>query len=73
MYDAHISQVKEHLYRGLAIMDLAAHVEELGALWRRDSLAYAMRLVFKEWQQAHALLNELEEELQGHANHRGRD
>jgi hypothetical protein len=55
--------VKEHLYNGLAIIDLAGHVEDPGALWRRDSLAYAMSLVFREWQAAEALLSRLEDEL----------
>jgi hypothetical protein len=61
----HLDQVKEHLYTGLAIIDLAGHVEDLGALWRRDSVAYAMRLVFKEWQAADALLSRLGDELPG--------
>jgi hypothetical protein len=61
----YLNQVKEHLYNGLAIIDLAGHVEDPGTLWRRDSLAYAMHLVFREWQAAHALLSRLEDELPG--------
>ena len=60
-----LDQVKEHLYKGLAIIDVAGHVDDPGTLWRRDSLAYAMRRVFKEWQAAHALLSRLEDERPG--------
>jgi hypothetical protein len=62
--DDRIHQIKEHLYVGLAMMDLVGHVEELHALWRRDSVAYAMRLAFQEWQAADDLLSSLEEDLQ---------
>ena len=64
MRDDRIDQIKEHLYSGLAIMDLVGHIEELDALWRRDSVAYAMRLAFQEWKAADALLSSLGEELQ---------
>jgi hypothetical protein len=60
--DDRIDQIKEHLYSGLAMMDLVGHIEELDALWRRDSVAYAMRLAFQEWKAADALLSSLEEE-----------
>jgi hypothetical protein len=56
-----IHQIKEHLYSGLAIMDLVGHIEDLDALWRRDSVAYAMRLAFREWKAADDLLSGLEE------------
>jgi hypothetical protein len=59
-----IHRIKEHLYTGLAIMDLVAHIEELDALWRRDSVAYAMRLAFQEWKAADDLLCDMEENLQ---------
>lgn len=62
MRDDRIDQIKEHLYSGLAVMDLVGHVEALDALWRRDSVAYAMRLAFKEWKAADDLLSRLEEE-----------
>jgi hypothetical protein len=58
-----IHQIKEHLYSGLAIMDLAGHIEDLAALWRRDSVAYAVRLAFQEWKAADDLLSGLEELL----------
>jgi hypothetical protein len=32
MRDHRIHQIKEHLYRGLAIMDVVGHIEELYAL-----------------------------------------
>jgi hypothetical protein len=38
----------------------------LGALWRRDSVAYAMRLAFQEWKAADDLLSAMEEGLQDH-------
>jgi hypothetical protein len=63
--DPRIHQIKEHLYSGLAIMDLVGHTEELHELWRRDSVVYAMRLAFHEWQAADDLLNGLEEDLHG--------
>jgi hypothetical protein len=62
MHDDRLDQLKEHLYNGLAIIDVVGHIEDPGTLWRRDSLAYAMRLVFKEWQAVDALLSRLEEE-----------
>jgi hypothetical protein len=65
MGDHRIHQMREHLYGGLAIMDLVGHIEELDALWRRDSVAYAMRLAFQEWKAADDLLSGLEEDLQG--------
>jgi hypothetical protein len=65
MRDPRIAQIQEHLYRGLAIMDLVGHTDELHALWRRDSVAYAMQLAFHEWQAADALLSGLEEDLHG--------
>jgi hypothetical protein len=61
MCDDRFTQMKEHLYNGLAIIDLVGHVEDPGALWRRDSLAYAMRLVLREWQAVDELLSRLEE------------
>jgi hypothetical protein len=63
--DPRIHQIQEHLYSGLAIMDLVGHTEALHALWRRDSVAYAMQLAFHEWQAADALLSGLEEDLHG--------
>jgi hypothetical protein len=65
MRDPRICQIQEHLYRGLAIMDLVGHTDELHALWRRDSVAYAMRLAFHEWQAADDLLSGLEEDQYG--------
>jgi hypothetical protein len=65
MRDPRMHQIQEHLYNGLAILDLVGHLEELHALWRRDSVAYAMRLAFHEWQAADALLSELAADLQG--------
>jgi hypothetical protein len=64
MADHCIHQIKEHLYTGLALMDLVGHIEELGALWQCDSVAYAMRLAFQEWEAADHLLSDLEEDLQ---------
>jgi hypothetical protein len=43
-----LTKIQEHLYNGLALMDLVAHIDELHALWRRDSMAYAMRLALRE-------------------------
>ena len=63
--DPRIHQIKEHLYSGLAIIDLVGHTEELNALWRRDSVAYALRLAFREWKAADDLLSGLEEDLPG--------
>ena len=65
MRDPRIHQIQEHLYNGLAIMDLVGHIEELSALWRRDSVAYAMRLAFREWKAADDLLSEVAEDLHG--------
>jgi hypothetical protein len=61
--DPRIHQIKDHLYNGLALMDLVGHIDELHTLWRRDSVAYAMRLAFREWQAADALLSDLAEDL----------
>ena len=65
MRDPRIDQIQEHLYHGLALMDLVAHIDELHALWRRDSVSYAMRLAFREWQAADALLGDVAEDLHG--------
>ena len=65
MSDPRIDRVKDHLYNGLAIMDLVGHIDELHTLWRRASVADAMRLAFREWQAADGLLSELAEELPG--------
>jgi hypothetical protein len=65
MRDPRIHHIQEHLYSGLAIIDLVGHTEELHALWRRDSVAYAMRLAFHEWQAADDLLSGLEEDRHG--------
>jgi hypothetical protein len=48
MRDPRMHQIQEHLYRGLAMTDLVRHTDALHALWRRDSLAYAMQLTFHE-------------------------
>jgi hypothetical protein len=63
--DPRIHQIKEHLYNGLAIMDLVGHIEALHTLWRRDSVAYAMRLAFREWKAADDLLSDVAEDLHG--------
>jgi hypothetical protein len=63
--DPRIDQIQDHLYNGLAIMDLVGHIDELHTLWRRDSVAYAMRLAFREWQAADALLSDLAEDRHG--------
>jgi hypothetical protein len=65
MRDPRIHHIQEHLYSGLAIIDLVGHTEELHALWRRDSMAYVMRLAFHEWQAADDLLSGLEEDRHG--------
>lgn len=65
MNEYRIHQIKEHLDRGLALMDVVGHIEDLNALWRLDSVAYAMRLAWHEWKAAHDLLSDLEEDLQG--------
>lgn len=65
MRDPRIHEIQDHLYNGLAIMDLVGHIEALNALWRRDSVTYAMRLAFREWKAADDLLSELAEELHG--------
>jgi hypothetical protein len=52
-------QLREHLDNVLALIDVAGHVEDPGALWRRDSLAYVVRLAFKECQAVDALLGRL--------------
>jgi hypothetical protein len=62
--DDRIHQIKEHLYVGLAVMDVVGYIEELNALWRRDSVAYVMRLAFREWKAANDLLSSLQEDLQ---------
>jgi hypothetical protein len=63
--DPRIDQIQEHLYNGLAMMDLVGHTEVLHALWRRDSVAYAMQLAFHEWKTADALLSDVAEERHG--------
>jgi hypothetical protein len=63
--DPRIPRIQEHLYNGLALMDLVGHIDELHTLWRRDSVAYAMRLACREWQAADALLSDLAEDLHG--------
>jgi hypothetical protein len=62
--DDRIHQIKKHLSVGLAIMDVVGHVEDLSALWHRDSVAYAMHLAFQEWKAADDLLSCLAEDLQ---------
>jgi hypothetical protein len=47
MRDPRIRQIQEHLSSSLAMMDLVGHTDELYALWRRDSVAYALRLAFQ--------------------------
>jgi hypothetical protein len=69
MYDTHIDQVKDHLDMGLAIIDVVAHVEDLGKLWRHDSIAFAMELAFKEWEQAQALLSKFQEHILAQTQH----
>jgi hypothetical protein len=64
-----IHQMKEHLYTGLAIMDVVGHVEDLNALWRRDSIAYVMGLAFQEWRAADDLLRSIEEDLRESSCH----
>jgi len=64
MKDKRIHQIREHLYAGLAIMDMVGHVEDPRALWRGDSVAYAMELAFQEWKAAEYLLDCLDEDLQ---------
>jgi hypothetical protein len=64
MKDKRIHQIREHLYVGLAIMDVVRHVEDPRELWRGDSVAYAMELAFQEWKAAEYLLNCLDEDLQ---------
>jgi len=61
--DPRIDQIKDHLYTGLALMDLVGHIDELHTLWRRNSVAYAMRLAWREWAAADALLSDLAEDL----------
>jgi hypothetical protein len=61
--DPRIQQIQEHLYNGLALMDLMGHIDELHTLWRRDSVAYAMRLALREWTAANELLSGLAEDL----------
>jgi hypothetical protein len=63
--DPRIHQIQDHLYNGLALMDLVGHIDELHTLWRRDSVAYAMRLAFREWKAADALLSDLAEDRHG--------
>jgi len=60
-HNCRVRQIKEHIYSGLAIIDLVAHIEDLDALWRHDSVAYAMRRAFQEWKAADDLLSGLEE------------
>jgi hypothetical protein len=64
MRDDRIRQIQDHLYVGLAIMDVVGHVEDLSTLWRRDSVAFAMHVAFHEWKVAADLLSCLEEGLE---------
>jgi hypothetical protein len=44
-------------------MDLVGHIDQLHTLWRRDSVACAMRLAVREWTAADELLGDLAEDL----------